>query len=85
MNTYDINSNKSILEFLVEKALLDTVKWIPNKCSPQEPDYIAALSTKFIKDFLYGVKRNVLPKTINDGAQYLLIDSNPLTNGICFG
>lgn len=35
--------------------------------------------------FLNGVKRNVLPKTINDGAQYLLIDSNPLTNGICFG
>lgn len=179
MNTYDINSNKFILESLVEKALLDTVKWIHNKCSPQEPDYIAALSTKFIKDFfnilvavfldydfsvsgvychqkpivdigldkkpelgdvlfvyvyrrgdgekilnslllqakiserpslrvhknekhqlelyrrwpefkycradfLNGVKRNVLPKTINDGAQYLLIDSNPLTNGICF-
>lgn len=28
-------------------------------------------------------KRNVLPKTINDGAQYLLIDDNPLTNGLC--
>ena len=31
---------------------------------------------------LNGITRNVLPKTINDGAQYLLIDDNPLTNGI---
>ncbi len=29
-----------------------------------------------------GKKRNILPKAINDGAQYLLIDNNPLTNGI---
>ena len=31
---------------------------------------------------LNGKKRNILPKTINDGAQYLLIDDNPITNGI---
>ena len=32
--------------------------------------------------YLNGKKRNILPKTINDGAQYLLIDNNPITNGI---
>lgn len=180
MNTYDINSNKHILEPLIEKALLDTVVWITSRCKPQEPDYVAALSTKFVKEFfnilvavfpnydfsvlgvychqkpivdinmdknpelgdilfvyvdrkqsgervlnslllqakisshpwlrihhsemhqlkLYknwpeftycragyinGKKRNILPKTINDGAQYLLIDNNPLTNGIYAG
>lgn len=177
MNTYDINSNEYILEPLIKKALLDTVVWITSRCNPQEPDYVAALSTKFMKDFfnilvavfpdydfsvsgvychqklivdigldkkpelgdilfvyadrkqngekilnalllqakiskrpwlricasekhqlelykkwpeftyyraghLNGRKRNILPKTINDGAQYLLIDNNPLTNGI---
>lgn len=180
VNTYEINKNKHILELLIEKALLDTVVWITGRCKPQEPDYIAALSTKFMKDFfnilvavfpdydfsvsgvychqkpivdinmskkaelgdilfvyadrklngerslnslllqakvsnhpwlrvhpsemhqlelyrswpkftyyragyLNGKTRNVLPKTINDGAQYLLIDNNPLTNGIYAG
>lgn len=180
MNAYDINSNEHILEPLIEKALLDTVVWITSRCKPQEPDYVAALSTKFIKElfnilvavfpeydfsvsgvychqkpivdinldkkselgdilfvyadrkqdgekilnslllqakiskhpwlkihqserhqlelykswpeftycragYLNGEKRNILPKTINDGAQYLLIDNNPLTNGIYTG
>lgn len=183
MNTYDINSNQHILEKLIDKALLDAVVWITKKCTPrepQEPDYVAALSTKFVKDFfnvlvavfpdydfsvvgvychqkpiidikqtkkpelgdilfvyvdrkrkgkmvlnslllqakissnpwlqvhrserhqlelyknwpqftyyragnLNGKKRNILPKTINDGAQYLLIDDNPLTNGFYAG
>lgn len=180
MNAYDINSNEHILEPLIEKALLDTVIWISSRCKPQEPDYVAALSTKFLKEFfnilvaifpnydfsvsgvychqkpivdinlgkkpelgdilfvyvnrkqnnervlnslllqakisnypclkihhsemhqlelykhwpeftycraghLNGKKRNILPKAINDGAQYLLIDNNPLTNGICAG
>lgn len=180
MNTYDINSNEHILQPLIEKALLDTVVWITSRCKPQEPDYVAALSTKFLKEFfnilvavfpdydfsvsgvychqkpivdinldkkpelgdilfiyadrkqngekvlnslllqaklsnypwlkiqpserhqlelykrwpefvyyragyLNGEKRNILPKAINDGAQYLLIDNNPLTNGICAG
>jgi hypothetical protein len=31
---------------------------------------------------LNGRKRDILPKTINDGAQYLLIDNNPHTNGL---
>lgn len=179
MNTHDINSNEHILEPLIEKALLDTMIWISSQAKPQEPDYVAALSTKFVKDFfnilvlvfpnydfsvssvfchqkpivdagldkkpelgdilfvyvdrkqngakilnslllqakismspclkihqserhqlelykrwpeftycragyLNGKKRNIFPKTINDGAQYLLIDNNPLTNGICF-
>ncbi len=180
MNTYDINSNEHILEPLIDKALLDTVRWISSRCNPQEPDYVAALSTYFLKEFfnilvtvfpnydfsvsgvychqkpivdinldkkpelgdilfvyadrkqdgekvlnslllqakisnqpwlrihpserhqlelykkwpeftyyragyLNGEKRNILPKTINDGAQYLLIDNNPFTNGIYAG
>lgn len=32
--------------------------------------------------FLNGQTRNICPKTINDGAQYLLIDVNPHTNGL---
>lgn len=178
MNTNDINSNQHALETLTEKALLDAVKWIRKRCEPgtaQEPDYMAALTTKFVKDFfnilvavfptydfsVAGVychqkpivdinqtkkpelgdilfvyadrgkknditlnslllqakisdkpslkvhnnekhqlelykkwpeftyhkagdfnkeKRNILPKTINDGAQYLLIDNTPLSN-----
>lgn len=180
MNTYDINNSKHILESLIEKAILDAVVWITDRCKPQEPDYVAALSTKFIKDlfnilvavfpnydfsisgvychqkpivdinlnkkpelgdilFVYvdrklsgerilnsllfqakisnysclkvhhsemhqlelyrswpeftyyragclnGKTRNVFPKAINGGAQYLLIDDNPLTNGIYDG
>lgn len=180
MNTCDINSNEYVLESLIDKALLDTMRWISRRCEPQEPDYVAALSTKFVKNFFHilaavfpdydfsvssvychqkpivdinldkkpelgdilfvyadkrhngqiilnslllqakvsnlpllkisknekhqlelykkwpeftycraghlnGEKRNILPKTINDGAQYLLIDNNPLTNGICGG
>lgn len=180
MNVEDINSNEYILEPLIERALVDTMIWTVCQCTqskPQEPDYVAALSTKFTKSlynilvavfpgydfsvsgvychqkpivdanlsrkvelgdilfvyadrrkngekilnslllqakisqqsslqikqsemhqlelykrwpefaycragYLNGVKRNILPKTINDGAQYLLIDNNPLTNGI---
>lgn len=180
MNANVINNNESVLELLIENALLNAVRWIDSRCKPQEPDYVFALSTQFIKEFfnilvavfpsydfsvssvychqkpivdiglnknpelgdilfvyadrrengekilnslllqakiseysslkihqsekhqlelyrnwpeftyyragfLNGEKRNILPKTISDGAQYLLIDSNPLTNGICFG
>ena len=31
---------------------------------------------------LNGIRRNIFPKTITDGAQYLLIDDNPYTNGM---
>ncbi len=48
MNTCDINSNEHIIEPLIEKALLDTVVWITSRCKPLEPDYVAALSTKFL-------------------------------------
>lgn len=178
MNTNDINMNKSLLEILIKRALLDSMKWITKRChsAPQEPDYVAALSTRFTEsmyhilravfpamnfsitgaychqkpivdikmskkpelgdlllvyvdkdcsgnrmmnslllqakisnsaqkrissselhqlelykrwpEFTYlragklnGEKRNIQPKTINDGAQYLLIDNEPLTNG----
>lgn len=32
---------------------------------------------------LEGLRRNIHPKTIHAGAQYLMIDENPVTNGIC--
>ena len=54
MNTDDINSNQYILEKLIGKALLDAAMWTNKKCTPrkpQEPDYVAMLSTKFVKDF----------------------------------
>jgi len=31
---------------------------------------------------LNGTTRDILPKTINDGSQYLLIDTDPMTNGL---
>jgi len=31
---------------------------------------------------LNGITRDILPKTINDGSQYLLIDTDPMTNGL---
>lgn len=180
MNTDEINANSGILETLLDKAVLDVMAWADNNCvrDPQEPDYIAALATKFTcnlyhilqsvfpqntfsvsgvychqkpivdinygkkpelgdlllvyidrdcagkrmynalllqakianrravkirgndlhqlelykrwPEFVYcrtgypldGKKRNICPKTINDGAQYLLIDVNPYTNGL---
>lgn len=38
--------------------------------------------TYFRAGSLNGIKRNILPKSINSGAQYLLIDDNPITNGL---
>lgn len=179
MNTFEVNENQHILKPLIDKALLDSVVWVSNRGKPQEPDFIMALSTKFVKDFfnilvaifpnyefsvlgvychqkpivdigltkrpelgdilfvyadrkqggevilnslllqakisshsffkvphsethqlklyqkwpeftycraghLNGKKRNILPKSINDGAQYLLINDDPLTNGFYF-
>ena len=180
MNANVMRYKEYILGPLIEEALLDTMRWLNYVCRPQEPDYVAALSTKFIKDlfnilvavfpdydfsvsgvychqkpivdigldkkpelgdilfvysdrkqngektlnsllfqaktsdvprlkihgserhqlelykrwpeftyhragYLNGKKRNILPKTINNGAQYLLIDNNPFTNGIYGG
>lgn len=53
MNANDINNSKYILEKLIDRALLDSFVWVTNRCGgrPQEPDYVAALSIKFIKDF----------------------------------
>lgn len=179
MNTYDINRNYHILKPLIDKAILDSVEWITKRCKPhkpQEPDYVAALLNKFLKDFfnilvavfpeydfsvssiychqspivdiggtknpeigdilfvyidrkngdkdilnslllqakisnnpvlkipsrekhqlelykywpafiyksglLRGKERDIYPKSITDGAQYLLIDDNPMTNGM---
>lgn len=176
MKSYEINSQKHLLEPLINNAILDSVKWIHQRCVPQEPDYIASLSVNFTRNlinilkavfpsyefsitsvychqkpivdigleknpelgdllFVYverdsghmrlnslllqakisksnmfkvhnnemhqlrlyqewpkfkylraghlnGHTRNIVPKTINDGAQYLLIDNSPLTNGL---
>ncbi len=177
MEISKINLHNRILKTLIENSLIDTMIQLDRICKPQEPDYVAFLSTKFIKDFyhilsavfpeynfsltgvychqkpivdigldkkpevgdilfvyadrnqqgeikynsllfqakmsnrdllriplseqhqlklyekwpiftyyragyLNGQKRNILPKSINDGAQYLLIDNNPMTNGI---
>lgn len=51
MNANVINNNESILEPLIENAILNAVKWIEIRCRPQEPDYMLALSTQFIKEF----------------------------------
>lgn len=53
MNASDVNNSKYILEKLIDRALLNSFVWVTNRCGgrPQEPDYVAALSTKFIKDF----------------------------------
>ena len=51
MNANVINKNESVLELLIENALLNAVRWIDSRCKPQEPDYVFALSTKFIKEF----------------------------------
>ena len=48
MKAYDINSKRHILDELIDNALLDSVKWVANRCTsqkPQEPDYMSALST----------------------------------------
>lgn len=50
MNANVINNNESILEPLIENAILNAVKWIESRCKPQEPDYVFALSTQFIKE-----------------------------------
>lgn len=63
MKAYDINSKRHILDELIDNALLDSVKWVANRCTsqkPQEPDYMSALSTKFVKD-LFNVLVAVFP------------------------
>lgn len=58
MNTNEINSKKPLLEILIDEALLDSVEWITAKCggSPQEPDFVAALSTRFTEQLFYILK-----------------------------
>lgn len=62
MNTNDINANKTLLEVLINRALLDSMTWITGKCSgpPREPDYVAALSTRFTES-MYHILRAVFP------------------------
>lgn len=62
MNARDINDSKYILEELIDKALLDSFVWIIKRCGgkPQELDYVAALSTKFIKN-LFNILVAVFP------------------------
>ncbi len=176
METSDLNQYQYILEPLIRKALIDSMKVISGKRALQEPDYVASLTINFTRDFyqilktvfpnyefaissvfchqkpivdikeskkpelgdilfvyayekdngsvlynslllqakisflpfhrissnelhqlklyqkwpkftylragvLNGTTRDIFPKSINDGAQYLLIDNNPATNG----
>ncbi|MCI9487219.1 MAG: hypothetical protein HFI64_09655 [Lachnospiraceae bacterium] len=60
MNANIVKYNEYMLEPLIEKALLDTMRWLNHVCRPQEPDYVAALSTKFIKD-LFNILVIVFP------------------------
>lgn len=55
MNAYDVNSNEHILAPLLEKALLDIMIETDRRCmsEPQEPEYVAMLSTEFTKRFFY--------------------------------
>ncbi len=53
MNVYDINVDENILQYLIDKALIDTVRWITYQCGgkPQKLDYVAALTLKFTRNF----------------------------------
>lgn len=177
MNAKEINRSFHSLQWLLDEALIEAVKWISSKGTPQEPDYVMALTTKFVPQlyhilvaafpaysfsvssvychqkpladiglgkkpeigdilFVYGERgphgdirwnslllqakislrstlrvhsgemhqlalykswpaftyyragalngqrRDIMPKAVNDGAQYLLIDSDPYTNGL---
>lgn len=181
MNAIEIGNNAQVLEYLINRGLLDSLQWIYLGCAPkqpQEPDYVAALSLRFTERLFYilsavfphcqfsvssvfchqkpivdigkvkkpevgdillvyvdkqangiirynslllqakisnspilkihsseqhqldlycdwpkftyyragalnGQTRDIVPKTPTKGAQYLLIDNNPLTNGLC--
>lgn len=63
MNTNEINANREILELLLDRAVLDVMAWTYNNCIsvPQEPDYIAALSTRFTRN-LYHILQAVFPR-----------------------
>ena len=53
MKTYEINRKEHVLERLIDMALEDAINWITSRCKPQEPDYVAALSTEFTKTFFH--------------------------------
>lgn len=52
MNTNEINANSKILKILLDRAVLDVMVWTHNNCVnvPQEPDYMAALTTRFTRN-----------------------------------
>lgn len=54
MDVNDINCKQIDLEKSINRALLNIAAWTANYCAssrPQEPDYVAALSTLFVEDF----------------------------------
>lgn len=60
MNTSDIKANEYILERLIHNAILNSVRWISQRCEPQEPDYIASLSLHLPRD-LFNIFKAVFP------------------------
>ena len=63
MNTTDINNQSIILKYLINQALWDTVTWTQRSCvqRPEEPDYIAALVTRFTYS-LYHILSATFPR-----------------------
>lgn len=65
MNATEINKKRGLLEILIHDAILDSMQWITSQCngSPQEPDYIATLSTRFPKN-LFHILSTCFPKRV---------------------
>lgn len=63
MNTTDINNQSIILKYMINQALWDTVAWTQRSCvqRPEEPDYVAALVTRFTHS-LYHVMSATFPE-----------------------
>lgn len=62
MDIREINDKRFILDKLIHYALIDSVKWTAKSCprSPQEPDYVAVLSTRFTRRLFY-IIQSVFP------------------------
>lgn len=61
MNVSDINRNRCVLKRSIDKAILHSMISISNpSIKLQEPDYVAALTTIFVKDF-FDILNNIFP------------------------
>lgn len=67
MNVNDINKVQPILRGLIHNSIVNSVDFVVKKCgklgnSPQEPDFIAALTLNFTPD-LFNILKAELPKS----------------------